>query len=300
MALEANLRVKLMTRSTRQLSLTEAGQTYLDWAREAIAGQRKLVERLEALQDAPAGRIAVAMDAWLAACYMPEILREFRKLHPQIVISVLTSGDPASRLGIDCDLAICAGKVPPSHLVGLRAYEYRRVICASPRYIKEFGAPQSPLDLAKHRCLDHASSQSWHFRSSNRKVTSVEIDAWAVVDSWFVLRSMAVDGLGIARMGGPLTIADIESGLLQRVMPEYESVDADGADYAVWIIHPGSTPPLRVRVFSRFALKCLRQFASAPPSAALPGDTKGPRKSGAKSAKSRSRPRRGKVKSGHR
>jgi LysR family transcriptional activator of dmlA len=263
-ALEAELRLQLITRSTRALTLTEAGHAYLAWARESILGRSKLIAQLEALQGVPAGNIAVAMDAWLALSYMPQILSEFSEKYPKIRVSVRTSGDPADRLADDCDLAICAGPTPPSHLVGLRAYDYRRVICASPSYLAEHGVPEQPADLSAHRCIDHVSGQPWRFRTSSGKEVSVEIESWATSDSWLVIRSLAIDGLGIARIGGPLTASDIAQGRLKRVMPAYESVNTNGEDYAVWIIHSGSSPPLRVNLFARFALKALRQFAAAP------------------------------------
>ncbi len=257
---EADLGVTLVSRSTRSLALTEAGRVYLRWAEESLQRETRLREMLGALQSVPRGRVRVAMDAWVASSYLPDILRQFSRDFPEITIDVLTSDYPPGELDGPCDLAIHAGMSPRADLVGRRAYDYRRFVCASPSYIKSHAAVRTPADLDHHRCLVHGSlvESVWRLRSKAGVVTEFKPDAYVQTNSWLLLRTMAIEGLGIAHLGGPLPTADIRAGLLVQLLSDYESLPAGGGKLGVWVIHANAHPPRRVEVFANVVTRFLR------------------------------------------
>lgn len=262
---EADLGVTLVTRSTRSLALTEAGRLYLRWAEDSLQREARLREMLGALQSVPRGRVRVAMDAWIASSYLPDILRRFSRDYPEITIEVLTSNYPPGELDGPCDLAIHAGMSPRPDLVGRRAYDYRRFVCASPSYIESHARPQTPDDLGNHRCLVHGSAVEavWRLRSKAGVITEFKPDPYVQTNSWLLLRKMATEGLGIAHLGGPLPTADIRDGLLVQLLSDYESLPIGGGKLGVWVIHANAHPPRRVEVFANVVTRFLRTTIAA-------------------------------------
>lgn len=257
---EADLGVTLVTRSTRSLALTEAGRLYLRWAEESLQRETRLREMLGALQSVPRGRVRVAMDAWVASSYLPDILSRFSRDYPDITVEVLTSNYPPGELDGACELAIHAGMSPRPDLVGRRAYDYRRFVCASPAYVDGHESLRTPDDLRHHRCLVHGSAVEavWRLRSKAGVVTDVKPDPYVQTNSWLLLRTMAIEGLGIAHLGGPLPTADIRDGLLVQLLPDYESLPVGGGKLGVWVIHANAHPPRRVEVFANVVTRFLR------------------------------------------
>ena len=257
---EADLGVTLVSRSTRSLALTEAGRVYLRWAEESLQRETRLREMLGALQSVPRGRVRVAMDAWIASSYLPDILRQFSRDYPEITIDVLTCDYPPGELDGQCDLAIHAGMSPRADLVGRRAYDYRRFVCASPSYVESHASLQTPADLKHHRCLVHGSAveEIWRLRSKTGVLTEFKPEAYVQTNSWLLLRTMAIEGLGIAHLGGPLPTADIREGLLVQLLSDYESLPIGGGKLGVWVIHANAHPPRRVEVFANVVTRFLR------------------------------------------
>jgi DNA-binding transcriptional LysR family regulator len=257
---EADLGVTLVSRSTRSLALTEAGRVYLRWAEESLRRETDLREMLGALQSMPRGRVRVAMDAWVASSYLPDMLRLFSRDYPEITVDVITSNYPPGELDGQCDLAIHAGMSPRPDLVGRRAYDYRRFVCASPSYVKGHASLRTPADLKDHRCLVHNSQPEsvWRLRSKAGVVTDFRPDAYVQTNSWLLLRTLAIEGMGVAHLGGPLPTADIREGLLVQLLSNYESVPVGGGRLSTWVIHANAHPPRRVEVFANLAARFLR------------------------------------------
>jgi LysR family transcriptional activator of dmlA len=263
--IESELGVRLVNRTTRSLVLTEAGRLYLRWAEDAVQREAALKDGLEALRSVPRGRVRVAMDAWVASSYLPDVLRRFSADHPEITLDVLASDYPPGELDGDCDLAVHAGLSPRDDLVGRRAYDYRRFVCAAPSYIERRGVPRTPADLRQHSCLVHRSAVEsvWKFRSKAGVETEFRAEAYVQTNSWLLLRTMAIEGLGVAHLGGPLPTEDIRSGLLVRLLPEFESIPIGNTKLGVWVIHANAHPPRRVELFARFITRFLRATVSS-------------------------------------
>lgn len=275
--LEEELQVQLLNRSTRSLVLTEMGRMFLDWAHETLEQRAQLFTRMRTLQEVPEGRIRIAIDGLVAASYLPEVMQQFSSQYPRISVDVETCSYPPAYLDGRCDLAIHAGTMPADDLIGRRAYEYDRRTVAAPAYIAAHGAPREPQELRRHRCLSYASPHApdWLFRASDGTTVSVRIDPYVKTNSWFLLRSMAVNGMGIARIGRPVAEADMRDGLLVPVLEGYDAVNPEGTRLGVWIVHAERRPLLRVKLFSGFIARYLRATISVEerPGPPMAGDS---------------------------
>jgi DNA-binding transcriptional LysR family regulator len=111
-ALERAFKTKLLTRTTRRLSLTPAGTTLLEWARSTVEGYEELADELGAMQQRPSGVIRLASNDYAALTYLPAILQKFCRKYPEVRIQLSTSTDPTTLLASVYDLAIHAGRPP--------------------------------------------------------------------------------------------------------------------------------------------------------------------------------------------
>lgn len=258
--LEADLKVPLLNRTTRHLTLTEAGDELLEWARAALSDRHDLVERMQAKHSASEGNVRLAIDALTAASYLPDVLREFSALYPKITVSVTVGEDPPALLDGRCDLALHTGPAPEGRLFGQQAYEYRRFLVASPSYIEAHGAPKTPGDLSSHRCISMSGRRpEWSFKKPDGQTVSVRVTPYVETNSYFLLHKLVVDGLGIATLGQPLAEAAMREGLMVSVLDRYECLPSEGAKLGFWVVYAEKQRTLRVRVFSEFLVKYFRK-----------------------------------------
>ena len=259
--LESELGTQLLSRTTRKLSLTPSGRMFLDWSREVIASRERMLREIGEQQQEPRGLIRIAIEPLVAAFYLPELARRFGAQYPEITLHIEASDDPPSLLDGRADLAIHAGPVPADDLYGQKAYDYRRRLIAAPSYIQAHGQPRVPQDLLKHRCLTHSSphARNWLFKGPDGSTTSLVLEPYLEANSWFLLRSMVVRGMGIMRMGAPLAEADIRSGLVVPVLDDHEIIGPEGEHLSLWVVYGAKKRPLRVKLFSDFAVEYLRQ-----------------------------------------
>jgi DNA-binding transcriptional LysR family regulator len=259
--LEGELHTQLLNRTTRKLVLTESGRTFLAWSREMIASRERILREIDEQQHEPRGLIRVAIEPLVAAFYLPELMRRFSAQYPGITVRIEACDDPPSLLDGRADLAIHAGPLRSEDVYGQQAYEYKRRLIAAPGYIQAHGAPATPQDLLQHRCLTHRSphSRTWGFRAKDGATVSLEIEPYVETNSWFLLRSLVLRGLGIMRMGAPLAESDIRSGLVVPVLEDYDVLTPESEHLSVWVVHATRQRPRRVQLFAELAVTYLRE-----------------------------------------
>lgn len=259
--LEGELKTQLLSRTTRRLALTDSGRLFLTWAKDTLASRNRLMDEIQTGQQEARGHIRIAIDAMVAAFYLPELLRRFMAEYPEITLSVQASDDPPALLDGRADLAIHAGLTPAEDLYGQQAYEYRRLVVAAPAYIKSHGLPKTPTELRNHHCLmhTHPESRQWDFKGPDGSTVSLQLDPYFETNSWLLLRSMVLRGLGIMRMGAPLASADIRAELVVPLLEDYESLNPQGSSLSVWVVHSMKKRPVRLQLFSDFAVRHLRE-----------------------------------------
>jgi LysR family transcriptional activator of dmlA len=259
-ALERAFGTRLVTRTTRRLSLTTAGHSLLDWSRSTMDGYEELTDELDALQHRPSGTVRLATNDYAAVAYLPGLLARFCQKYPDLRVQVSTSNDPTRLLAGAFDLALHAGRMPEVNLIGRRIRQYRRVLCASTAYVKRKGRPAVPEDLVEHDCLCHSASErlDWSFEQGGEIVTQT-VQPYIEVDNYLVLKELVFEGLGIARLSGALVGDALAAGTLVELMPGYRCIYADGALPAMWLVFADRKVLRRTRLLADFLVKELAQ-----------------------------------------
>jgi len=242
-ALEARLGVALLNRSTRSVTLTEAGRGYHE---DAL----RILEQLDAADDAVTERadevkgvLRVAAPPTFAALYIAPLLPDLRVRYPRLSLDLCLGNEVVSLADESIDVAIRIGSLDPeARLVARRLGAHQRLLCASPAYLKRHGAPREPADLAQHDCLQFSftgNRRSWRLRSrgdAGAAVQEVPIRGVVQADNADILRQAAVAGLGVAMLAHWLVQADLREGRLLRVLDDYE-VNPGPMDVALYAIY---------------------------------------------------------------
>ncbi|MCA0930383.1 LysR family transcriptional regulator [Ruegeria profundi] len=234
--LEKRLNVPLLVRSTRRMTLTEAGRRYVEEARGLFA-------RLSALEADIAddaltlrGTIRLTSSAALGRRQVVPLVIEFMERHPEVEIELLLTDKIVDLIGDGFDLAIRSGILPDSSLVSRRLMNNPRLPCATPDYLERHGIPEKPDDLTNHRCLRLGQERllsDWGFTQPQGGLA--RLGAGFSCNNLEALHSACRAGLGIAWLPSFLTTTDLQTGCLVPVLEEYTEPDAGGG---IFILRP--------------------------------------------------------------
>jgi DNA-binding transcriptional LysR family regulator len=224
--LEHQLGARLLDRTTRRVTPTEAGRAY----HERITGILADVEETEAavsrLHDEPKGLLRVNAPMSFGMLYLSSAIAEFMVAYPELRVEAIMNDRFIDPLEEGVDVTVRIGVLQDSSLIARKLAPARRVLAASPAYLKQHGVPRVPDDLATHRALNfgHASGpQRWQLQADGEMV-SVPIDAVLCSNNGDVLRAAAVNGNGITLLPTFLLGPDIAAGRLSVVLPDYPPV----------------------------------------------------------------------------
>lgn len=250
-ALERALSVKLLNRSTRRLSLTEAGALLYEHCARIVQEAELAESRLTRTQSEPAGLVKVTAVPAFAVRHVLPALADFYRKHPKIQVKLFCS-NRALDLGDErFDLGIRVSFDPDPNLVARKLAANRGVLCASPAYLKRRGMPRRIEDLRKHECVlfpPLAPKGVWTLRRDGRKY-SVQVGGGFETDEMDVVRAAVAAGLGIGML--PLYMAGdaLKQGQLVPLLRQFQVVP-ESAIYLVYL--PNRTLPARVRVLIDF------------------------------------------------
>ncbi|WP_296599490.1 LysR substrate-binding domain-containing protein [Phenylobacterium sp.] len=260
--IEARLGARLLLRTTRALTLTAEGQAYLAAARRILADLDE-AERAIADQGAPRGRIRVsAAVSHGRVCIVP-LLGEFARRHPQILVDINLSDERADVAAGQADVAIRAGPLADSPLMARRLSENGRSVVASPDYLARHGTPQTPEDLLGHNCLNfnfRRAEPIWPFRRNGTDY-ALAVRGNIEANSGETLLQLALDGVGVARLGDFGLGEAISQGRLVRLLEAFNPGDRE-VFHAVFV--GGPHMPARTRVFVDYLAERFAPTAKAP------------------------------------
>jgi len=253
-ALEDRLGVKLLTRTTRQLSLTDAGETLLPRAREALA---RLDEAENAARgsDRLSGTLRVALPAAYGVKQIVPLLPAFLERHPRLKIDLLMSDRFENLIAEGADMAIRLGNQPDSSFVTRKLAVARRLFVASPAYVARRGTPQTLAELSQHHLVGgpiDGSDQSW--RAHRQGLTELQpVDPRVRARSAIGALACATAGLGIAVVSTWMCAEELASGALVEVLADYR-IDPITA----FVVFPaGRRPSQKARAFSDYLERAL-------------------------------------------
>ncbi len=247
--LEGELGVRLVSRTTRRLSLTEAGQAYAERCQRILADLEEADRAVGNLQAAPRGRLKITAPMSFGTLHLAPALPRFLERFPEVGLDLSLSDRIVDLIEEGFDLAIRIGRLNESSLIAKRLCAMPRVVCASPDYLKRHGVPQLPSDLARHCCFTHSElAQEWRLQNALGRLESVEVKGSVRANNGEALRDLALSGLGIVYLPSFFIGPDLRA---KRLIPLLEAyTPQDSALYAVYP-HSRHLSP-KVRAFLDF------------------------------------------------
>jgi DNA-binding transcriptional LysR family regulator len=249
--LEAHLRARLLHRTTRQLSLTEAGAAYVAACRRILdeVGEAERIATGE--YGAPKGELAVTAPIVFGRLHIVPVVAEFLAQYPEIRIKLLLTDRVVHLMEEQIDVALRIGELPDSTLMASRIGTVRPVVCASPAYLAQRGVPAGPEALAAHDCIGFdvlESRRAWVF-GDGKSTVSVPVIPRLEVNTAEAAIAAATLGVGLIRVLSYQVAEAVGNGALDVILQDYEP-----APLPVSLVHKGQTPlPRKLRVFLDFA-----------------------------------------------
>ncbi|OWV88123.1 LysR family transcriptional regulator [Rhizobium sp. N122] len=260
--LEAHLNARLLRRSNRKVTLTEAGRSYVEAAREILDRVEEAERAAAGEYSAPKGALTMTAPIVFGRLHVLPVVVDFLKAYPDINLRLML-GDRLSNLVEDhIDVALRIGNLPDSNLIAVRLGAIRRTAYASPDYLRRHVTPPHPADLSTHDCITFesmASTLNWTFTEGKRDLT-VPIRSRLAVNTAEAAVDAAVAGLGITRVLSYQAARAETAGLLTPLLVDFEPPPAP-----VHLVYPAQgMVPLKLRALIDFATPRLRATLNKP------------------------------------
>ncbi|KPL25932.1 MAG: hypothetical protein AMJ72_12925 [Acidithiobacillales bacterium SM1_46] len=254
--LEKRLGARLLNRTTRKLTLTEAGDTFFRRGAAALAELAEAEQEVGQLSHTPRGLLRVTAPTYLGTVTLAPLLREFQKRYPEVSLDLNLDDRKVDLVQERFDVAVRISTMPDSSLVSRRLAPVSIRIVGSPAYLKRRGTPKTPADLRQHECLTYSVSPTpneWRFRTPRGRWVSVEVNGPIRCNNDFVLKQAALDGLGIAFFPAFFVEREIAEGRLVPILKDY-----DGPAFFIQAVYASRhhLPP-KVRAFVDFLVEHL-------------------------------------------
>src|SRR5258706_10891221 len=198
-ALESRLGVGLINRTPRSLLLPDEGARYYDACARLLAEIEEADAAVAAGRAEPRGTLRVALPAAFGHLHVAPLIPRFAARHPNVQLALSLSDRNVNVIEEGFDLAVRIADLADSSLAARKLAPNRRVVCASPDYLKRHGTPHTPQDLVGHNCLTtNDFAMTWDYKDPDERSGAVRVSGRYACDNWEVLREWALAGLGIA------------------------------------------------------------------------------------------------------
>ena len=255
-ALEAHLGTRLLNRSSRRLTLTDAGRAYVAACKRILDDVKDAERAAIGEYSAPRGELTITAPIVFGRLHVLPVVAEFLKAYPEIDIRMVLADRVVNLFEDRIDLAVRIGELPDSGLVATRVGAIRRVVCASPAYFSLRGTPRRPGELGAHDCVTFEGlmvPEAWTF-AIGRSLASVPIHSRLVVNTAEAAVDAAIAGVGITRVLSYQIATAMRAGTLAIALREFEP-----APWQVSLVYGGGRPqPLKLRAFLDFAAPRLK------------------------------------------
>jgi DNA-binding transcriptional LysR family regulator len=257
--LEERLGTPLVNRTTRNVSLTEAGAVYLDGCRETLTRLRQAEAAVLEMGGRPRGPLRVACPLISVNDVVAPMITSFAQAYPEVEVELHLSSEPCNPLVEGYDVAVQLGPPSSSALIARCLLRVRYELVASPEYLERRGVPASVDELRQHDCIVAVRSHRQHEPWPLRKGGNFTVERPRILaNSTQLIRVAALQGLGIALIGQPLVLDDIASGALVRVLP-----DEVGDVVPINLVYTaGAKLSPKVRSFVDYAVDWVERFAN--------------------------------------
>lgn len=261
-ALEARMGVRLLHRTTRRISLTPEGETYLAEGARILADMDALERTVAGAKALPRGLMRIHATLGFGRRYVAPALSKFARAFPDVEVQLHLGDRPVNLVEQGFDASIQFGDLPNARLTARKLARHRRVLCAAASYLRRAGEPASPRDLPKHRCLfireGDETFGTWHLRSGSR-VETVKVRGPLSSNDGDCALTWALDGHGILMRSEWDAAPYLRSGRLRPVLPDWKLPPAD-----IYIVFPTkSNMSAKTRAFVDFMLDWFKDYREA-------------------------------------
>ena len=250
--LENHLGVRLLHRTTRKLSLTEAGERYFEHAAQALTAAGQAEDAVTELQGEPQGKLKISSPMSFGRLHVAPLIPIFTQRYPKILIDLVMDDRNIDLVAEGFDLAIRSGDMPASTLIARKLAPLRQVLCASPDYIDRYGMPVTPSELSERNCILFSYSgdaNEWTLIKDGKSEAVLVSGSYRVNNSEAILVALR-EGIGIGRLPTFVAGPDLREGNLVRILESYHI-----PDHTFYAVFPERQYlPAKVRVFLNFSI----------------------------------------------
>lgn len=220
--LETSLATKLIQRSTRKLSITEAGEIFYVHCKNILQAVETAQMALRSLKSEVSGTIKIGIPTSINQLYFIPQLHNFLNQYPGVNVEIFQGNYLISMLDHGFDLVVHCGELPTSNYYYKKLGEWTKVTCASPAYFKKHGRPKIPEDLMQHNCFDHSDNHdhTWTY-VIERKMQDILVQGSVRVNNSMDLKNLAMSGCGIVYLPSFTVFAEIQEKALEVVLKEF-------------------------------------------------------------------------------
>jgi len=260
--LEARLGVRLLNRTTRAVSLTDAGARFLTGARRVLSEFEEIERAAAGEGSAPRGELRITAPIMFGRLHVMPIVVEFLRRFPDVSVALTLLDRPVDLVEEGLDAALRIGPQAESSAIVTRVGAVRQIVVAAPRYLRGQGALDVPADLEAHTVIafpNISSSERWTFRDRGGELLRIAIKPRLIVNTSEAAIAAALSGFGVTQVLSYQAAAETGSGALVRLLQDYE-----GEAWPVQLLYPGGRhPPPKLRAFLDFAGPRLRRRLDA-------------------------------------
>ncbi|MEN5094451.1 LysR family transcriptional regulator [Pseudomonas protegens] len=260
-ALEARYAVVLLQRTTRRLDLTAAGAALLPQAQALVVQVERAHQALARLKDDMAGPVRLTVPVSLGETFFDGLLLEFSRHYPQVQIELDLSNSYRDLAREGFDLAVRSEVANDQRLVARPLLAWHEMTCASPAYLEQYGEPQTPRELAEHRCLlnSHYSGREEWLYHQRHELLRVRVSGPFASNHYNLLKKAALAGAGIARLPSYVLHSDLADGRLRWLLRDYQT-----RSMPMYLVHPyqGGLPK-RTQVLADYLMDWFRRSGEA-------------------------------------
>lgn len=254
--LESHLGLRLLTRTTRTVRVTDAGERYAQDCRRILAEMLEADESVSGMHSAPRGRVTITAPVLFGGMHVVPVVTEYLGRYPDVSAACLFLDRVVNLLDEGVDVAVRIGELPDSTMQAIRVGQVRRLVCASPGYLAQFGTPRTPEDLQNH-CTISASgvtpTPEWRMLL-NGEIRGIKLQPRLTTTTNDSAAAAAVAGLGLTRLLSYQVADHVREGRLHTVLTEFEA-----PPLPVHVVHrEGRNASQRVRAFLDLAIERLR------------------------------------------
>jgi len=223
-ALEERLGARLLQRTTRQVTLTDAGSRYLERARRILADVEEAEDAVEGERTRPEGRLVISAPVGFGRLHVSPIVTAYLKRYPDVGVDLRLTDRVVNLVEDGVDAAVRIGHLPDSTLVARHVGEMRRIVVASPGYLRARGEPKRPADIAAHDMIQFGAmtaAPDWRFVENGREIRIASSPRFASNSSDAAIQYAEQDG-GLTRVLAYQAAASLKAGRLRIVLAEFE------------------------------------------------------------------------------